>query len=226
MTTTLILLKDGRNILVSDEKIVGGIDYYFDLAEYMGKLENPNNPHFEYIVKPHKDFNEKKSYRHKIIAGIEPLPTLTYSDEVKQHLRDKYGWVDVDELIKECIKNEGLGDYWANGDNDMVRRVGKSVIKAHQSITNKMFSLEKAELIFGLGAANNANGKPSFEEVIQSLQQPIQLNVEIDKKEKCRRCYSTDKNECWSAKECSDGKYDLIEPKITNNSILITKILN
>ena len=38
--------------------------------------------------------------------------------------------------------------------------------------------------------------------------------VEIQEENICARCYSNDTNECWSAKECSDGRYDKIRYKI------------
>lgn len=39
-------------------------------------------------------------------------------------------------------------------------------------------------------------------------------SVEVEKENICARCYSNDVNDCWSAKECSDGKYDKIKYKI------------
>jgi len=37
--------------------------------------------------------------------------------------------------------------------------------------------------------------------------------VEVEKVNFCARCYSDDVDECWSAKECSDGRYDKISYK-------------
>lgn len=50
--------------------------------------------------------------------------------------------------------------------------------KTQELLSDRRFTLEEVELIFGLGAANHANGKPSFEEVIQSLSQPKSWKVE------------------------------------------------
>lgn len=136
----------------------------------------------------------------KIIAGINPLPTLTYSDKVKQILRDKYGWVgSVEDLAKEN------GFDWENTESS-ARTVFR---KWHQSITTKMFSLED---MYGLKDLLQKTSPLMFEsatrEYIKSLQQPIQLNVEV----KMENDYE-------------EPQGDYLRPKIINNSILITKIL-
>jgi hypothetical protein len=38
--------------------------------------------------------------------------------------------------------------------------------------------------------------------------------VEVEKENICARCHSNDVDECWSAKDCSDGRYDKIRYKI------------
>jgi hypothetical protein len=38
--------------------------------------------------------------------------------------------------------------------------------------------------------------------------------VKVEKENICARCYCNDVNDCWSAKECSDGKFDKIKYKI------------
>lgn len=38
--------------------------------------------------------------------------------------------------------------------------------------------------------------------------------VEVGKENICARCHCNDINDCWSAKECSDGKFDTIKYKI------------
>lgn len=89
-------------------------------------------------------------------------------------------------------------------------------IEAHQSITNKMFSLEDMKNAFIEGVNQKySERRISPEEFIQSLQQPIQLNVEPEMIEKYNRLDYDD----------NDGPTS-VEPKITNNSILITKINN
>lgn len=196
MNYTLILLKDGRNILVSDEEIIFKDWFYSIKYNIIDKLYSNG-------VINHKECL-------KIIARVEFLPTLTYSDEVKQQLRDKYGWVDVEELavnfankeIKECNSYHDLHFGFNQG------------FKVYQSITNKMFSLEDMNAVLTKMALYAARfGEDCLnkkDEIIQSLQQPIQLNVEVEMEEYTQNYHK----DIW---------YD--RPKITNNSILITKII-
>ena len=46
------------------------------------------------------------------------------------------------------------------------------------------------------------------------VKNPSCEGIEIKKENICARCYSNDTDECWSAKECSDGNYDKIRYKI------------
>ena len=47
------------------------------------------------------------------------------------------------------------------------------------------------------------------------VKNPSCESVEVVKENICARCHSNDTDECWSAKECSDGRYDKIRYKIT-----------
>jgi len=171
MIYRIILLKDGRNILISDEQ----------------PLRNYNNPMWNIVH--NKIFNDMgvclMQDFEKIIAGIDPLPTLTYSDEVKQILRDKYGWVDVEELANEEITYYNINHLIQDGKKLVMQEIMKSCFKngfkEHQSITNKRFSLEDVHKAYdeGLIKYSNKSSGLSRKEFIQSLQQRIQLNVEI-----------------------------------------------
>jgi hypothetical protein len=46
------------------------------------------------------------------------------------------------------------------------------------------------------------------------VENPSCEEVEVEKENICARCHSNDVDECWSAKECSDGRYDKIRYKI------------
>lgn len=46
------------------------------------------------------------------------------------------------------------------------------------------------------------------------IKNPNCEEVEVVKENICARCYSNDVDDCWSAKVCSDGKYDKIKYKI------------
>lgn len=220
----LILLKDGRNILVSDEE-VNEDDFRYEPLEK------------EWYKTTKSDFEDQKEKWFKVIGGIESLPTLTYSDEVKQILRDKYGCVDViaelEKIFKDCskISLEKKEPFWTGKCAGIAEVL--QVVKTHQSITNKMFSLEDMRDCYidgtNEGALYNSlindgdweevkemdsNSLRGFYDFINSLKQPIELNVEIEMKD----CDITD---CIST--CS-SKCKYPQPKITNNSIIINKI--
>lgn len=209
MIYTLILLKDGRNILVSDEEIRNGDSLYYASTNV--------------ILKNYVSDTPRRKDDYKIIAGIESLPILTYSEKVKQILRNAYGLVDAGKLAYEYYKQnepEIYAKYFKlrnhqssekekyRGDKDYLIKSYIEGFKAHQSITNKKFSLEDVKKAFFNGG--DMKDVEEFNFFIQSLQQPIQLKVEVEM-------------------EWLDGvglnilKYQ--QPKITNNSILITKIL-
>lgn len=127
---TLILLKDGRNILVSDEEVKDG--YYLNTAnDVILKFDELTQSVFKTIG----DIKHLK----KIIAGIENLPTLIYSEEASQTLRDKYAFFTddfIEELAIEYERNSGTA---YNAEFDFY----ETGFKTHQSLTNKMFTEEQ-----------------------------------------------------------------------------------
>lgn len=174
-TYKLILLKDGRDILVSDEWVKNDW-YYCFITNSILKNENLSTADYTNTHYP-------ESWK-KIIAGIESLPTLTYSNEVKEFLKTNYRWVDVEELAKQKYLpyQEGRVDL-----NTGLKREGFAKgFKAHQSITNKMFSLEDMKrAMWEVDRIGTSNIKTKdftafVENYIQSLQQPIQLEVEVE----------------------------------------------
>jgi hypothetical protein len=46
------------------------------------------------------------------------------------------------------------------------------------------------------------------------VKNPSCESVDVEKENICARCHSNDVDECWSAKECSDGRYDKKRYKI------------
>lgn len=199
MEHTLILLKDGRNILVNDE-IPNEKGLYYKDGEIGKRIENTYGRGIDDVEKTISQNNFYSNIKaKKIIAGIDNLPTLTYSDKVKQILKDKYGWVgSVEDLAKEN------GFDWENTESS-----ARTVFRRwHQSITNKMFSLEDVKKAFFNGG--DMKDIEEFNFFIQSLQQPIQLKVEVEMEQYTQNYHK----DIWYNR-----------PKITNNSILITKIL-
>ena len=230
----LILLKDGKNILVSDEEI--------KVNDFVLTQENTHHQ-VDYV-----DAYTKINNWTKIIAGIDKYiksctcseseaiycgskcqikyPTLIYSEEVKQILRDKYGWVDIEDFVSSHFK-----DYWKKEDGTEMKGEEISAqmmtnmlcetsayisgFKAHQSITNKMFSyddiIKALEWGMNLGENSKFYSDKDVNDLLNILQKPIQLDVEVE-----MEINLNGKNGLDRAR---------FIPKITNNSILVTKIL-
>lgn len=169
----LILLKDGRTILTTDIGWINNKELCYDvgtnsICQLLQEIGTNASP---YIL--------------KIIGGIEPLPILSYSDKIKESLKNNHKWVDVEELGK----NRAIERKW-NPNSLETKRVANEIIQAvkfgyeaHQSITNKRFSLEdmKTAFLMGLVYAHKPypQNKEFEEKYFQSLQKPIQLNVDI-----------------------------------------------
>lgn len=209
MNLQLIMLPNP--ILVSDEKIVCGDmllnkdnNYCVFRSEYQSRLPEYNND----------------SQVRKIIAGIEGLPKLDLSD-----IAEKIGWVDVEKLAESAFKKRfnrepvlmgsaEADSFWLNTWIDG--------FKAAQSLNEKKFSEEelKDALFYALSIKSETccttNTKDStVRSTIKSLSKPKEYNVEVEmedigNKDKVYNCSS--KSE-WI-------------PKITNNTIKVTKILS
>lgn len=208
----LVLLNDGRNILVSDE------------------LTNIQAQEIE-----HYQTYDRKFFR--IIGGTERTPTLIYSDEVKQILRDKYGFVDTEELVK--LSQSATDNLkFAGGEHEklVAQMFFRKGFKTHQSITNKRFGLEELinnfkpqfdTFINNGGAIGSSEEWIQFQNIVewfpkflQSLQQPIELNVEVEMEEEFEGDFEHDEGGTLPG-----TVYTEFIPKITNNSIKVLKII-
>ena len=190
MNYNLILLKEGSNILVSNENIKYG-DFFIN-----------NNGQISKCVKALEIWLiENLSTIKKVIAGIDTLPVLIYSDEVKQVLRDKYRWVekimdfsdwyDEQSWLPKVYDNSSKFDYELTIEDfkwnymSSAFEAGFLQGKVHQSITNKMFSLENVKKAIEMAQKEGWDERGCFgleyepNEVLQFLQEPIQLKVEI-----------------------------------------------
>lgn len=199
MEHTLILLKDSRNILVSDGERTPRSKYY----------DFTHN-----IIVDEVFYNSSDGNCKKIIAGLDSMPSLYYSDKVKQILRDKYGWVDVESLAFDLCEPKQM-EFIGVSESDIESFI--KGFKAHQSITNKMFSLEEIEkalnVAFTAGFEHRTEANNCMNifvaSYLQSIQKPIQLKVEVEMEN-----------------DYEEPQGDYLRPKINkNNSILITKIL-
>lgn len=91
MKTQLIITRD-QMVLVSDEQIKEG-DWYFD-------------PISVAVYQRNKDLIEEYCGCLKIIAGIQELPQIILSNEDKEVVKKKYGWIDIESLSHSHAKKE------------------------------------------------------------------------------------------------------------------------
>lgn len=105
---------------------------------------------------------------------------------------------DALELMDKCLTNKGIYT-----QEQMEKAIFQAKLGTQLTVT---------ERYSGEDGVDNLT-----KDILQSLQ-PTAKAVRVEMEEKCARCYSTNKNECWSAKECSDGKYDLIQIKVEQST--------
>ena len=146
----------------------------------------------------------------KIIAGIEGLPKLDLSV-----IAEEIGWVDVEKLAEENA-DSFVWDFESPEGNGYIDHVEgfKEGFKVAQSLNEKKFSEE--DLRKAIEWANNGGGSSLSESAntfIKSLSQPKVFDVEVEME---RTRYP----------KGEDGWEDIYVPKITNNTIKVTKILN
>ena len=153
---TLIMLPNNP-IIISNEKLSIKDECY----------------HLEGFTTIEDDLDKEIVYKNggrKIIAGFNHLPQINFSKLTKEE-KERIGWVDVEELC-DCTGKDFRYE-WIRG------------FKAHQSITNKMFSLDDVENCWNEfvkiddNIINNGSSSSFLVYLKQFLQQPIQLNVEI-----------------------------------------------
>ena len=112
----------------------------------------------------------------------------------------QYLYITSDEEIK-------VGDF---GYNIVSKTIDKFTISllSNKQYYKKIILTDNPDLIAdGVQAIDN-----EFLELF--VKNPSCEEVKVEKENICARCYSNDVDECWSAKECSDGRYDKIKYKI------------
>jgi hypothetical protein len=214
---TLILFRDGSSILCSDERLV-----------------HPNKG-WTFID---NQIVEDCIGARKIIAGIPSLPSISISDEVRQKLEELYGWVDVaidltrlcyydkrnpdncldlsdlteEELSIPQIKGVDYANHLCSCDNCFYGRseLTEQLIK-HQEL--KGFSLRDMEKAMRLYHERTFK---TMTDVIQHLQQPIEIKVELEMDTEWKTDKFGDINVSW---------IPMFKLKITDNSVTITKII-
>lgn len=151
---------------------------------------------------------------------------------------------DLEELANEWVF-ETNGHKWSNNDDtagDNYASFKAGFQKALELMGDKKFSEDDVKNIF----AKTLENAPSTEshtrmisdvqyrhsvmdelyDRITKLQQQTEWDVEITTENVCARCYSNDTDECWSAKECSNGKYDYSKPILDVDGCLILRRIN
>lgn len=220
MKTKLIILEQG-NIIVSDEEIKEG-DWYFLNTTGM-KIASPTGVYRQSGKEVTCKLNNLSCNIQKVIASDNPehnLPKVDYShpiekDGVIKTIGECLSIIDVEKLARSYAKIHPTKDIDEEeryfNSNCKYYDAFKEGFKKAQSLNDKKFSLED---IFKILDLHTDDAPISYlkSELSKSLQQPKVFDVEI-KMERTR--YPKD----------DDGWEDIYNPKITNNSIKITKVL-
>jgi hypothetical protein len=217
----LILFRDGRSILCSDEEI--------KVANWVIEYQKEDNIGEIFFIDT--EYKIAKDIQKRIIAGIPELPSISMPDEIRQKLFELHGWVD-DSWIKELTKD--LKDGHTIKTSEMCLKAGFNKSKELRG-----FSLRDVEKAFEAGFDRGVAFKRFDEnpeeipvsilneyDFIKSLQEPIEVKVELEMEEYgvCKPCNNQGVYHCAHPEECGSAKI-LQRPKTTNNSYTINKIL-
>ena len=156
----------------------------------------------------------------KVVAGIPELPSITYFDEAEKTLKERCGWVDIEKLADKLFESHSTNIL---SPQYILRDSFIRGFKTAQTINDKKFSSEEVEALM-YWSANMAIGKsdsikPYTEIVhelgqkIKTLSQPKAFDIEVEMEQ-----YA---DYDFTGMPC----VGFLRPKITNNSIKITKIL-
>lgn len=131
------------------------------------------------------DYHYYLSIDGKIIADINahPLSSINVSKLSKQNCDEIFGMVDVEKLIKEADTSH-LSN-WTSDSHEIMFDEGFKMGFAKKAELNKdnVFTLEDMKLMFEFGYRKNNLIETTFESAlnfIQSLQKPIEIEVEIE----------------------------------------------
>ena len=123
------------------------------------------------------------------------------SENESVHLSNQHIYITSDEEIEE-------DDWRYDSNHDKVTKgIGESKTYVKNYCSRIILSTDPTLIADGVQEIDN-----TFLEWF--VKNPTCVNVEVLKVNFCARCYSDDVDECWSAKECSDGRYDKIRYKI------------
>ena len=212
-------------ILVSDAPSMMGMKCY-DTSDFT-VFEK------KYDCKFHEFTNERpvNEWNYKpIVAGLPDLPKLDLS-----LIAEEIGWVDVEKLAEEKFPDESTAG-WVDSFSPRERRGFTEGFKAAQSLNEKKYSEEDVRQIIRQAIWYTARfGEDSLnreKDILHSLK-PKEYLVEVEMEvNQCDGCISghhiidgIHKAPYPSGSMvCKKHLYD--RPKITNNTIKVTKILH
>jgi len=160
------------------------------------------------------------------MKNLHLIPTENYSPLV--HSTSKYGglfrsqfyspmkemgdsyqhlYITSDEEIKE-------GDWFFDGENVLQASRITDIIIDTKGLWSRIKTSSRVVLTTDQDLI--ADGVQAIDDEFLQwfVNNPSCESVEVKYENICARCHSNDTDECWSAKECSDGKYDEIRYKI------------
>lgn len=177
---TIVHLKNESYMIDKDAKIEAG-DYVNDAFTGIKFVKNEPQAHY---------YETYPWVGNKILASSDKelnlplLPTIENDWEVAYNRTFPKAYLVGEKGMKD-IKDGFMEGYKAN---------------------TKKWSDEDLRLVFGLGAANNANGKPSFEEVIKSLS-PKPIGVEVEMEQLCHQTGQLCGYPCNGEDNCKESTY-------------------
>jgi hypothetical protein len=201
MENKLILFRDGRSILCSGEEPIVNQDWALD------ETFKPVNLWF---------YPEK--LKGKIIAGIPSLPSISMHDEIRQGLFELYGWVDVNWLVD---KKYPLKSAYHIQLNTAIKTGYIEGFNKNQELRG--FSLKDMNIVRLWCSGDIYETCSTLDELCDRLKQEvIEINVELEMEDNF-----TENGEFGITDYGAKDKYYTIgkQPKITNNSVTITKLL-
>jgi len=215
MNYRLIMLD--KPILVSDEKIKSG-DWYF----WEGNKNNAPSLCTDFLTEESVLECKKNTDFYKVIsADIEGLPKLDLS-----LIAEKIGWVDVEKLAKEKFPDESTAG-WIDSFSPRERR---GFIEGFETAQNeKKYTLSELELAVDMAREGirvtrisewetEKEFEYSSEQIIRHLSKPKEYLVEVEiGKQMCECAFIGEKDICIYP--------NCLNPKITNNTITVTKII-
>jgi hypothetical protein len=162
MNYKLILFRDGRSILCSDEEI--------KVANWVIEYQKEDNIGEIFFIDT--EYKIAKDIQKRIIAGIPSLPSITMSAEIRQKLFELHGWIDVEELCP--CSGEDFRVEWIKGFNKNQELRGFSLRDMEKAIELTIADCNK------LQKESYGDLEVDVTKITKSLQQPIEVKVELE----------------------------------------------